>query len=207
MIAKQGIVEHIMKQLSEIIYNMQNNIDVTEAVVEKRYFSEVSKLKMRENFALDIVKSIYEKTAYPSNKGIFEKDFMEACDADSEVERLIKINEHRHTFAHLRYIRTDGMLSSYYPDFIVKIFDSVFVVETKAQKDVSSENVQAKRRGALDWITKINELKPDDRMNATWHYVLLDDTTFYTLHSQNGTISNILGRYVLTINKIEGRLF
>lgn len=29
---------------------------------------------MRENFALDIKKSIYEKTQYPSNKGEFEKD-------------------------------------------------------------------------------------------------------------------------------------
>jgi type III restriction enzyme len=156
MIAKKGIVEHIMKQLSEIIYAMQNNIDIRDAVVEKHRFSEVSKLKMRENFALDIVKSIYEKTAYPSNKGLFEKDFMETCDKDSEVESLIKINEHRHTFAHLRYIRADGMLSSYYPDFMVKIADRIFVVETKSAKDATGDqNVQAKRRGALDWIAII----------------------------------------------------
>ena len=106
------------------------------------------------------------------------------------------------------YVRTDGMLASYYPDFIIKIADQIFVVETKSEKDATGDsNVQAKRRSALDWLAKINELQPDDRMNSDWQYALLDDTTFYTLHKQNANISEILGRYVLTKNVIEGRLF
>ncbi|MGE4419182.1 MAG: hypothetical protein AB7D38_05050 [Sulfurimonas sp.] len=40
---------------------------------------------MRANYALDLQKSIYEKTAYPSNKGGFEKAFLEYLDTDSKV--------------------------------------------------------------------------------------------------------------------------
>lgn len=99
-----------MKNVSQSIYDMQNSIDIVDAVVDKVYFSSIDKLKMRENFSLDIRKSPYEKTAYPSNKGQFEKDFLEFADRDGEVERLLKVNENYHTFAHLKYIRTDGLL-------------------------------------------------------------------------------------------------
>jgi type III restriction enzyme len=207
MLAKVGIVQHIMKELSKALYNMQNNIDVEEAVIEKRWFSEIKTLKIRENYSLDIQKSIYTKTGYPSNKGGFEKDFLLACDADSEIERLIKINENKHVFTRMRYVRSDGMLSSYFPDFMIKTADTIYLVETKAEKDISNINVQAKQRSALDWVAKINELQPDHRMNAFWKYVLLDDTTFYTLQAQNASVNEILEKYVLIRNVIEGRLF
>lgn len=207
MIAKVGILEHIMKEVVQIIDNMQKNVQVIEATVLKNYFSQIDKLKMRENYALDIKKSIYEKTAYPSNKGEFEKDFLLNTDNDSEVERLIKINENYHTFAHLRYIRTDGLLSSYYPDFLVKIKDDIYYVETKAQKDIDNANVKQKQKSALDWCKKINELEPNNRMNATWHYSLLDDNTFYSMKNKNASTKDMLEYCKLTNGKIEGKLF
>lgn len=206
MIAKVGIVQHIMKQVSKAIYELQNNVDIEDAEISKRYFSEVSSLKMRENFSLDIVKSIYEKTAYPSNKGEFEKNFLLFADADSEVERLLKINENYHLFANLKYIRTDGMLSSYYPDFMIKIGNDIYMVETKAQKDVSQENVIQKQKGALDWIKKTNELPPEARMNSTWHYAILDDSTFYVMKDRGASTKDMLDYCKLTNAKIKGTL-
>ena len=207
MISKVGILEHIMKNVSQSIYDMQNSIDIVDAVVDKVYFSSVDKLKMRENFSLDIRKSPYEKTAYPSNKGQFEKDFLEFADRDGEVERLLKVNENYHTFAHLKYIRTDGLLSSYYPDFMVKIDNDVYLVETKAEKDVNQENVKQKQKGALDWCKKINELHDGDRMNAIWHYSILDDTTFYSMTNRGASVKDLLEYCKLTNGKIEGKLF
>ena len=207
MISRVGILEHIMKEISQSIYDMQNNIDVIDATVKKEYFSSVSTLKMRENFSLNIRKSIYEKTAYPSNKGEFEKAFLLAMDSDSEVERCMKINENYHTFAHLKYIRTDGLLSSYYPDFIAKIGENIYLIETKAEKDVDNANVKQKQKGALDWCKKINELPSDDRMNSVWKYSLLDDTTFYAMYDKGASIQEILEYCKLTNGKIEGKLF
>jgi len=83
----------------------------------------------------------------------------------------------------------------------------LFYAPTKAEKDISNVNVQAKHRSALDWVAKINELQPDHRMNVVWKYVLLDDTTFYTLQTQNVSVSEILEKYILVRNVIEGRLF
>lgn len=206
MLLKGAIVQHIMKQVSKSIYELQNSVDIEEAEISKKYFSEVSSLKMRENFSLDITKSIYEKTAYPSNKGEFEKQFLLFADSDGQVERLLKINENYHLFANLKYIRTDGMLSSYCPDFMVKIGNDIYIVETKAQKDVSQENVIQKQKGALDWIKKTNELPAEDRMNATWHYVILDNSSFDVMKSRGASTKDMLDYCQLTNAKIKGVL-
>ena len=207
MLAEKGITEHIMRQLSQVIYDMQHNVSVDEALVIKHWFSSVPSLKMRENFSLEIQKSIYTKTKYPSNKGGFEKAFLEFADTDSSVERLIKIDENYHPFAALRYIRTDGLLSCYFSDFMVKFDNDIFLVETKAEAHLDSANVRQKQKSALDWCRQINALKPEDRMDCQWHYSLLDDTTFYRLQEANARLYDILQYSELTQNKVQNSLF
>ncbi|MBR1617768.1 hypothetical protein IJ670_06405 [bacterium] len=207
MIAKVGIIEHIMKEISQTIYNMQNNVSIIEAVVKKEYFSQVTTLKMRENFSLDIRKSIYEKTQYPSNKGEFEREFMLFADKNSQVERFLKINENYHNFAHIKYIRTDGLLSSYYPDFILKIEDKIYLIETKSKKDKDDLNVKQKQKSAVDFCKKINELSPENRMNSYWSYSIVDDVTFYAMKNKSANMQDILEYCKITNAKIEGRLF
>jgi len=207
LLAKAGIVEHIIKELSKAIYYLQNSIDISEAVVVKRYFSEVRSLRMREKYCLDVEKTIYEKQSYPSNKGLLEKAFMEFCDTDSNVLAFIKVNEHYHDFARINYIRTDGMLASYSPDFVVRTADKIYIVETKAQDKLTVENVRHKQLATVDWINRINQLKPDDRMNAEWDYILLGENTFYSLRDKGAQAVDIFEYSKITKNKIEGKLF
>jgi type III restriction enzyme len=162
---------------------------------------------MREKYCLDIVKTIYEKQSYPSNKGGFEKSFMEYCDTDSTIEAFIKVNENYHLFAKITYVRADGMLASYSPDFVVKTNDKIFVVETKAQDNLSNENVKLKQLATVDWIGRVNQLKPEDRMNAVWEYVLLGENTFGSLKDKGASILEIFEYTKITKNKIEGTLF
>lgn len=207
MLAEKGITAHIMRQISQVIYDMQHNITVNEAIVNKRWFSEISTLKMRENYSLDIKKSIYQKTKYPSNKGLFEKSFLEFADRDSAVERLVKIDENYHTFATLHYIRTDGLLSNYYPDFMVKFAQDIFLVETKAEDSLDNANVRQKQKSALDWCKQISALPEPERMNCIWHYALLDDATFTSLSQNNASLMEILRYSELTQNKVKEGLF
>jgi len=172
----------------------------------KKPFSDVAEIKMRENFCLDISKAIYEKLAYPSNKGGFEKAFIEFVDKDSKVHSFLKINEIYHDFAHITYIREDGLLSHYYPDFLVRTSHKVYLVETKAQKDVNNPNVQQKRRATIDWIDKINQLKPEDRLYSQWTYVLLGENTFYELSEKGADTVDILEYEKKTRGQIEGTL-
>lgn len=205
-LSKSRILSHIIKNVSKAIYEMQNNVDITEAEVIKKPFSDVYEIKMRENFCLDIAKTIYEKLAYPSNKGGFEKAFMEFVDNDSEVHSFMKINEIYHDFAHITYIREDGLLSHYYPDFLVRTSNKVYLVETKAQKDVNNPNVQQKRRATIDWIDKINQLKPEYRLYSQWVYVLLGENTFYELSKKGASTVDILEYEKKTRGQIEGTL-
>ena len=207
MLAENGITAHIMRQISQVIYDMQHNITVNEAIVNKRWFSEIPTLKMRENYSLDIKKSIYQKTKYPSNKGLFEKSFLEFADRDSAVERLVKIDENYHTFATLHYIRTDGLLSNYYPDFMVKFAQDIFLVETKAEDSLDNANVRQKQKSALDWCKQISALPEPERMNCIWHYALLDDATFTSLSQNNASLMEILRYSELTQHKVKEGLF
>ena len=187
-----GIIEHIIKELSKIIYELQNNVEISDAIVEKEYFSEISEIRMRELYSIPVTKSIYNRLPYPIKSGGFEKDFIEYADTDAQVDSFIKIVENYHYFVSLSYIRSDGLIASYFPDFIVKIGENIYLVETKAQKDLNNENVKSKEQAAKDWINKVNYLKEEERMNCRWNYVLLGETVYYTMKKDGGSIKEIL---------------
>ena len=208
LLMKNGIVtEHIVKEISKAIIEMQNSVEVSEAKIEKRYFSEVPDLRMRENYSLEIAKTIYERLPYPSNKGGFEKALLEYADADSGVEAIMKVNEYFHNFANIIYIRMDGFLSLYYPDFIVKTADKIYFIETKSDKDLNDPNVKQKQLATLDFISRINKLNKEDRMNRAWEYILLGENNFYSLQGNNASIDEICQLAKMTQSKVEGRLF
>ena len=146
LLAKNGVVtEHIIKEIAKVVLEMQQTTDTSEAQILKRYFSETAELRRRENYSLDIVKTIYDKLQYPSNRGGFEKAFLEFADNDGKVESLLKIDQYYHNFASVAYVRTDGFLSLYYPDFLVKTGEKVYVIETKSEKDLNDPNVRQKK--------------------------------------------------------------
>ena len=207
LLTRTGLLEHIVKEFSKEIFEMQNSINVNEAIVVKKYFSDIEELRMREKYCLDIVKTIYQKQSYPSNKGLFEKDFMEFCDNDSEVEALIKVNENYHTFASILYIRTDGIIANYYPDFLVRTKDFIYIVETKAERDLSNPNVKQKRIAALDFVKRINDLKPEERDIREWFYIIIDDNTFKAMKSKGASAMDIFEYTKFTKSRVEGKLF
>lgn len=180
LMSENSVVKFIIKQISRCIHDIHTNVDVTDAIIEQYKFSMVNGLRMRENYSMEVTKCIYDRLAYPSHGGGLEKAFIETLDIDGEVEAFTKINEYYHTFATITYIREDGLIARYYPDFIVKIGETIYIVETKADKDLNSPNVQRKRVATLDMLDKINQLPPEDRMYCEWKYVLLDKTSnFY----------------------------
>jgi len=59
----------------------------------------------------------------------------------------------------------------------------------------------------VDWIDRRNELKPEDRMNVIWEYVLLGEKTFYSLWDKGASVVEIFEYARVTKNKVEGTLF
>jgi len=204
LLTESKIVQHIVKNVAKTIYDLQNNVKVNEARVEKHYFSELEEIKVRDEYSVTVAKTIYPKIPYPANKGGFEKAFIEFTDSDSQVNAFMKIHEHYHDFATILYIRDDGMLAPYYPDFIVKIGEKIFIVETKADRDLNNQNVLSKRLATVDWIDKVNQLNSDDRMGCVWSYVLLGENTFYGMRDKGADLLEILNYATRTKAMLKG---
>jgi type III restriction enzyme len=206
LLTESRITEHIIRNISKSIYDLQNKLDIAEAKIVKRYFSEVAELKGREEYCVRVSKSIYPKIPFPSNRGGFERSFIEFVDRDTKVERFTKISEYAHNFANILYIREDGLLAHYFPDFMVKIGNTMYVVETKAERDVNSPNVKLKQISTIDWINKVNELDEENRFSCVWKYVLLGEKTFYSMSDKGATTEEILEYNLMSKSKLKGTL-
>lgn len=208
LLSKNAIVtQHIIKEMSIAIHRMQENVMTSEAVVEKLWFSSVPTLCIRESYSMELQKVIYERMGYPSNKGGFEKAFSEFLDRDASVERFLKINENQHRFASLFYIREDGLLASYHPDFMVCTSENVYIIETKGDDKVMDRNVRRKKIATVEWCKKINQLDGDCRMNRTWEYVLLSENSFYMAERNGATLDDICRLNKVSESSASGTLF
>ena len=84
------------------------------------------------------------------------------------------------------------MLGRYSPDFIVRCGENVYLVETKAQRDVSNANVQRKLKAAALYCQRINSLSPDQRNNETWGYALVGESIVEQYIKASGSVSDVL---------------
>lgn len=208
LLAKDGIVtKHIVEQFAVAIYKMQNRLTTINAEVSHTDFSSLRAIKMRESYSMEVQKCIYPRLGYPSHGGGLEKAFIEFLDRDAEVERFLKINENGHSFAIIFYVRKDGLMATYHPDFIVATADKVYLIETKGDDKVDDVNVRQKQTATVEWIKKINALEPGDRMNRTWEYVLVGESMFYSLSGSGATITDICNMCKVSYSVATGNLF
>jgi len=208
LLAKDGIVtKHIVEQFAVAIYKMQNRLTTINAEVSHTDFSSLRAIKMRESYSMEVQKCIYPRLGYPSHGGGLEKAFIEFLDRDAEVESFLKINENGHSFAIIFYVRKDGLMATYHPDFIVATGDKVYLIETKGDDKVDDVNVRQKQTATVEWIKKINALEPGDRMNRTWEYVLVGESVFYSLSGSGATITDICNMCKVSYSVATGNLF
>jgi type III restriction enzyme len=186
------VTEHIMRIWARQLLDAEKTTTAADAEVTHRNLSEVEKLTMRESASLAVNKSIYLRLPFPTRSGGLERAFIEAADRDGSVDAFCKLNEQKHSFTRLRYVKEDGLPAFYHPDFLVKCGDNIYLVETKGQDRVNTPNVKRKKRAAVAWCDKINTLEPAQRGNAEWHYVLLAEDVFYEWCDKGTSIHDML---------------
>lgn len=72
----------------------------------------------------------------------------------------------------LDYVNTDGNISNYYPDFIVKVSDKeIVIVETKGQEDL---DVPLKMERLKQWCEDLNKIQSE----IHYDYVFVDEESF-----------------------------
>ena len=208
LLSKDAIVtKHIIEEMARAIFNMQQNIMTTDAQVVHTLFSSVTEIKMRESYSIETHKTIYKRQGYPSSRGGLERAFIDFLDTDGEVERFLKISENMHPFAVIYYMRKDGLMATYHPDFIVATQKKIYLIETKGNDKLFDKNVRQKQTAAVEWTRKINELPAEERVNREWEYVLISEDNFYGLSQNGATITDICDRCKVSLSAAMGELF
>ena len=186
------VVDEIQGIFAPALIELQQTTQVGDAIVEHRSPAEVGSITMRSSSAVDVQKSIYPKLRIASRSGGLERRFLRWMDEDGTVEAFIKIDEYAHDFLRRPYLRADGMPAQYSPDFLVRTATEIYIVETKAQNNLSDENVRRKERAAIAWCEQINDLEPSMRSDRGWHYVLAGEKSVDTWHNAHESVSAFL---------------
>lgn len=208
LLSKDGIVTtHIVEQFAKALYKAQQQLKTIPAEVAHVVFSSVKAIRMRESFSMNVVKSIYPKQSWPSHGGGLERAFMSLLETDAEVEKWLKISEVQHPFACIFYMRKDGLLATYHPDFIVLAKKKIYIVETKGEDKINDSNVQQKQIATTEWIRRINMLPEGERMSCVWEYVLVGGSKFYQLRSGNASFTDICNLCSISYATATGSLF
>lgn len=208
LLAKDGVVtRHIVEEFAKAMYRAQQQLTTIGAEVLLTPFSSVKVLRMRESLSMDVVKCIYARQGWPSHGGGLERAFMQLLEQDADVERWLKVNETQHSFAQIFYMRQDGLMATYHPDFLVATAEKAYLIETKGDDKVDAANVRQKQTAATEWVRRVNTLPAEDRMSRTWEYVLVPEATFYSLQAGGAGLTDICNLCKVSYAAARGSLF
>ncbi len=188
----QPVLEHITRIFALALIEAEQIEPQGELEVKHRWLSEVPRLAMQEKHSQAVSKCIYVRQGWSARNGGLEQRLIQWASSDASVQAFCKISEHRHTFARLRYVRQDGMPAFYCPDFLLRTDDAIYLVETKAQKDVSHPDVQRKLKAAQTWCERVSGLPPEYRQGLPWHYALLGESLFDDWRKRGGNLAELL---------------
>lgn len=188
MLFLTNVTEHILREVSKAVAQLQETEVVGEPEVVQRKVSEITSLRMRESLSFPTCKTIYERTAYPGHGGGLEKALAEWTDTDATVEAFVKLDVNKHYFVRSRYFSEEGTIKYYYQDFLVRCEDdTTYTVETKSDDQILHPNVQRKQSAALAWCERINALPPEHRRNTAWKYEIVPESTCSEWKERGGT--------------------
>lgn len=186
------VANHIIQTFGRKLPELAETETTALPEVKQRWLSEVTTIRVRESSSIETPKCIYERLPFPSRNGGFEEAFIGKANGDSTVEAFCKVNEQRHFFMRLRYVRENGLPGFYHPDFLVRTKSGIWLVETKAQDQLIQADVIRKKIAAVAWCERLNELPPEQRSEREWNYCLLGENLFYEFKDKGATMEEIL---------------
>lgn len=118
-------------------------------------------------------KSVFNKTVGEPHGGGFELRFAAFLEAADDVEAFAK--NYVAVGFKLDYVKADGDLSNYIPDFIVRTKDgTVWIVETKGRAEIDVPQKMARLRQWCEDATAASA----DQDGTTYRFVFVDQTSY-----------------------------
>jgi type III restriction enzyme len=172
------IFNHIVEQVRKAILLKMGEIKYWY-IGRWRKLSDVSRLMLREKNSIETWKTIYPRQGFSAKGGGFEKNLMSnVLEQSSEVLTYSKLDK-RHALL-IPYRDEYGILREYEVDFIVKTNNKMYLVETKADKDLYEQSVLLKAKAAHIWCTSASNVIPtrDITQPKDWEYLVLSEGLF-----------------------------
>lgn len=172
------IFDFIVEQVRKAILLELGDIHY-QATGRWRKLSDLTRLLLRERTSVETWKSIYSRQGFASKGGGFERDFMlDTLEQSAEVLAYSKLDR-RHALL-IPYRDEYGILRDYEVDFLVKTPARIYLVETKADKDLEDPTVLLKAKAARSWCETASGLATPDGFvqSAKWDYLVLSEGLF-----------------------------
>ena len=174
----QNIATHIVSEIRKAILNKLGELRYEETGVWNR-LSDVPTVWLREKTSVSSSRCIYPKQGFAAKGGGFERRFMqEVLENSSDVLGYAKLVK-KHNLR-IPYRDQYGVTRDYEVDFLVKTAEKMYLLETKADKDLSDKTVILKARAANSWCKNASRISPpsDIRQPSQWEYLILAESIF-----------------------------
>lgn len=175
--ACKTVIETFKKQINDLTIQDKGGAEIRDYIKLKNTRPFV----VKEQGFLVPRRSLFNKIIGDSHLELLFASFLEKCpDVIAYAKNYLAVH-----FS-LDYVKADGNLSSYYPDFFVKISEQeLFIIETKGREDT---DVPLKMERLSKWCADINHAQKKVRFD----YVFVDEEEFekYRPGSFAGLVSN-----------------
>jgi type III restriction enzyme len=161
--ASKALFEAFKKAINELTVQEKGDARIRDTIKLRQVRPFIAK----DQGYLIPKKSVFNRIIGDSDFELQFAGFLEGCDdVTSYVKNYLAVG------FKLDYVKADGDISNYYPDFLVKLpGNRIVVVETKGQQDV---DVEPKMRRLKQWCEDINQAAP----GATYDFVYVDEESF-----------------------------
>jgi len=168
--ASKTLIETFKKQINALTVQDKGDAKIVDFIKLRKTRPFVAK----EQGYIVPRKSIFTKIIGDSHLELQFAAFLEECeDIVSYVKNYLAVH------FQIDYVKADGNISNYYPDFIVKrSANSIVIVETKGLEDL---DVPLKMKRLRDWCVDINAAQPD----ICYDYVFVDEEGFNQYKPKN----------------------
>jgi type III restriction enzyme len=161
--ATKGLIEAFKKGVNELTVSQKGDAQIRDTIKLR----EVRPFVAKEQGYIVPKKSVFNRII---GDGGLELDFANWLDKAPDVKSFAK-NYFAVNFR-LDYVKDDGSISNYYPDFIIKLTDGRTVIaETKGLEDV---DVDPKMLRLKQWCEDVNRVQ----QASTFDFVYVDQESF-----------------------------
>ena len=163
--ATRAVIETFKKKINELTVQDKGDAEIKDYIKLR----QTRPFVVKEQGYIVPQKSIFNKIIGDSQLELDFASFLEGCDdVISYVKNYFAVN------FRIDYENTDGDISNYYPDFIVKKSENkIYIIETKGQEDL---DVPLKMNRLKQWCEDINKLQKE----IIFDYVFVDEENFHT---------------------------